>query len=118
MRTIRRIAIASNSHVRFYEIKSEDRPLTLVNRQLYRTDKEFMLKNRSAADEFVLYDFDGVTPYGIEDPPSPNETMAYIDIAKSSSGKTSKVKLWPKWLTMDKIAIGIVVILILYQYIK
>lgn len=115
---IRRIAIVSKSHVRFYEIKSEDRPLTLVGRQLYRTDNNYMLKNRAAADEFALYDFDGVTPYGVEDPPSPDETMAYIDVARSSSAKTSKVRIWPKWLTMDKIAIGIVVILIVYQYIK
>lgn len=116
---MRRIAILTESSVTFYELNNHDRPLTLVGGQmLYRTDSQYMLRNRSAPEEMVVYDLDGIVPLGVEDPPSPDETMAYIDIARGSGKKLAKVKIWPKWLTMDKIAIAIVVLLIGYNYIK
>ena len=95
---IRRIAILTKAGVKFYDLKNEDRPLTLIGQRLYRTDEKFMIVNATEAEEFVMYDVDSTYPYCVVEPPAPDETMAYIDVFKGEGKKPGKGFVRPKWL--------------------
>lgn len=89
----RRIAIKTKSAVRFFELPRTDRPLTIVEERLYRSDEKFMVSNNSKSDEFVLYDLDDIYPYCVTsfDNPSPDDTMAYIDVTRGNKHTVNKV---------------------------
>ena len=89
----RRIAIKTKSAVKFYELSRLDRPLTIVERRLYRTDEKLMVSNKSNHDEFVLYDLEGLYPYCVPalENPSPDDTMAYIDVTRGNKNNVNKV---------------------------
>ena len=112
----RRIAIKTKTGITFYDLNSNDRPLTIVGQRLYRTDEKYMLASCTDAEEFCLYDLDSTYPYCIE-PPAPDETMAYIDVVKASGKKAGKTNNWRKWLTQRNIVyllLGCVVIYYIY----
>lgn len=114
----RRIAIRTKTEVRFYDLKSNERPATLVGKMLYRTDEAFMLPSRTENEEFCLYDHNGIYPYAVQDPPAPDETMAYIDIIKSAEKKLGKVSTWPKWLNWNTMVYAILGAVVVYYLAK
>lgn len=89
----RRIAIKTKSAVRFFELPRTDRPLTIVEERLYRTDEKFMVSNINRSDEFALYDLDDIYPYCVDafDNPSPDDTMAYIDVTRGNKHTVNRV---------------------------
>jgi len=89
----RRIAIKTKSAVRFYDLPRTDRPLTIVEERLYRTDEKFMVSDKTKAQQFALYDLDGIYPYCVDafDNPSPDDTMAYIDVTRGNKHTVNKV---------------------------
>ena len=91
--------------------------MTLVQEGLYRTDSRYLLRDRSAPGELCIYDLGGIIPYGIENPPDPDETMCLIDVSGRKK-VASKLKIWPKWLNSRNIALAIVALLVVYQYLK
>lgn len=111
----RRIAIRTKSEVRFYDIKTMDRPVTIIGQHLYRTDEEFMIASNTEPAEFCLYDIDSPYPYCSEVPPATDETMAYLDIIKASSNnKIRKAGGWPKWLTWNTMVFGLLGVVVVY----
>lgn len=110
----RRIAILTKTGVKFYDLKSNERPLTIIGQRIYRTDEKFMIANATRPDEFCLYDLDSTYPYCVQEPPAPDETMAYIDIVKASGKKAGRVSNWPKWLNQRAIVILLLVAVVGY----
>ena len=115
--SIKQIVIMTKSQAIFYDLEKNDRPLTIVANQLYRTDLEYRLRDVAAPHEIVVYDYDGIIPYGVPDPPSPDETMAYIDVTRSSARKLGKLRVWPKWLNARNIVIAFVILAVTYNYL-
>ena len=109
--------ILTKSQATFYDLEKNDRPLTIVANQLYRTDLAYMHRDVAAAHEVAIYDYDGIIPYGITDPPSPDETMAYIDVTRSSARKLGKLHRLPKWLNVRNIVIAFVILAVAYNYL-
>lgn len=87
----RRIAIRTKSAVRFYDLASTDRPLTVISGKIYRSDEGFMVYDLATGNQFALYDLDGVVPYAVQNPPSQDETMDLIDIARGNKNAANKV---------------------------
>lgn len=115
---MRKIAIKTNTECRFYEIPSDDKPLTIVQEKLYRTDTDYMLARLDDGSEFCLYNLNGIVPLGIENPPDPDKTMAYCDVERTKSKVASKAKR-PRWFntnTIVYIAIGIVIVYYLINH--
>ena len=80
----RDLIILTKTSARRYILGKNTKPLTLVRNRLYRTDERFFIKSRTEADEIILYDVDETQPRGTTEYADPDETMAYIDIAKSN----------------------------------
>ena len=112
----RRIAIRTKTGVRFYDLNSTERPFTIIGQRLYRTDEEFMLASTTEADEFCMYDLDSTYPYCV-DPPAPDETMAYLDIVKSSGKKLNRLHSWPKWLNWNTMVYAILGCVVVYYIV-
>ncbi len=114
---MRKIAIKTATECRFYELPSDEKPLTIVQEKLYRTDEKLMLWTDDGT-EFCLYNLDGIIPLGIENPPDPDKTMAYCDVERTKTKVASKAKR-PHWLNMNTIvyiAIGLVVVYYLINH--
>lgn len=77
----------------------------------------FLHRDAAAPHEIAIYDFDGIIPLGVSDPPSPDETMAYIDVTRSSAKKLGRIKNWPKWLNARNIVIAFVILAVAYNYL-
>lgn len=115
---MRKIAIKTNTECRFYDIPSDDKPLTIVQEMLYRTDDSYMLSKIDDGSEFCLYNLNGIVPLGIENPPDPDKTMAYCDVERTKSKVASKAKR-PRWMNMNTIvyiAIGVVIVYYLINH--
>lgn len=108
----------TKSQAIFYDIDKNDRPTTITGNQLYRTDLAYCHRDAAASHEIALYEYDGIIPLGVPDPPSPDETMAYIDVTRSSAKKLGKIKRWPKWLNARNVVIAFVVLAVAYSYLK
>lgn len=87
-RMTRDLFIKTKTDVTRYTLGKNVRPITVVRHRLYRTDEKLMMADRCADSEFVLYDLDDIQPYCVEETLSPDDTMAMIDIAKSSGKKS------------------------------
>lgn len=102
--------------VKFYEMAGTDRPLSVIENKIYRSDEVFMVYDISSGDQFALYDLDGVIPYSVSDPPSQDETMTYIDIMRGNKKATSSPigKILPFIRkNFASIIIGLVIVVVL-----
>ena len=110
----RDLYIRTKSEIRRHRLGKNVRPLTVINRRLYRTDDALMIADRSADHQFVMYDIDGTQPYYAKKVLSPDLTMAYTDIAKQAGKQQAVSKigfldgLKPSWLIYGVLAVIIV----------
>lgn len=118
----RRMAIRTKSTVKFYDMAGTDRPLSVIENKIYRSDESFMIYDITTGDQFALYDLDGVIPYAVEDPPSQDETMTYIDIMRGNKKATASPlgKIGPFLRkNFPAIIIGLVIVVVLANnYLK
>lgn len=114
----RYLVLKTKTKVRFFELGSLVRPLTVVNNRLYRTDEFLMIANKSGGDEFVMYDLDGTQPYGASDYLNPDETMALIDVARSNNKKAVSRLSWLTNLNMAKLTPIIVIMVLIYAFLN
>lgn len=112
----RRIAIRTKTSVRFYDINSSERPITIIGQRLYRTDEKYMLANATRPEEFCMYDLDSTYPYSV-DPCAPDETMAYLDIIKASGKKIKRISSWPKWLNWNTMVYALLGAVVVYYIV-
>lgn len=112
------LAIKTKTSVKFFEMGSSVRPLTVVNNRLYRTDEFLMCANKTGGDEFVLYDLDGTQPYGLKEYLNPDETMALIDVARSNNKKAVSRLSWLTNLNMAKLTPFIVIAVLAYAFLN
>lgn len=112
----RRIAIKTKSAIKFYELTNTERPLTIVENRLYRTDERFMVSNATQPDEFVLYDLDSPYMYcvpGLEIP-TPDDTMMLIDVARGNKRMVNKVgRNWGKTIRKN---FGVILLAVIVGY--
>lgn len=84
----RYLVIRTQSELVWLRISKNARPLTLWKGRLFRTDERLMVRDKAGKNEVVLYDIDGIEPYGASIMVDPDETMALIDIAKTNKGRS------------------------------
>ena len=84
----RYLVIRTQSELVWLRISKNARPLTLWKGRLFRTDERLMVRDKAGKNELVLYDIDGIEPYGASIKVDPDETMALIDIAKTNKGRS------------------------------
>lgn len=111
----RDIYIKTAVQVKRYTLGKNVRPLTVIDRRLYRTDEIFMIADDASEHEFLMYDRDSTQPYWSAEPVSPDVTMAYIDIAKRAGKNTAVTKMsWLNGAHSSWIIYGIVGCIIIY----
>lgn len=88
----RDLYIMTKSEIRRYVLKKNTRPLTVLNYRLYRTDDRLMIADRASNHQMVVYDLESTQPH-FSGPVDPDETMAYIEIAKQSGKRAAVSKL-------------------------
>ena len=111
----RDIYIKTAVQVKRYTLGKNVRPLTIIEKRLYRTDERFMIASDASEHEFLMYDRDSTQPYWPPEMVSPDITMAYIDIAKRSGKNSAVTKM--NWLNSAHgswIIYGIVGCIVLY----
>lgn len=79
----RDIYIRTKTGVRRFALGKNVRPITILNKRLYRTDERYMIASKTDDHEFVMYNLDGTQPYYAPEVVSPDETMAICEIAKA-----------------------------------
>lgn len=104
----RDLFIRTKTEVRRYPLGKNVRPLTILNKRLYRTDERYMLADRHSDHEMVVYPLDGTQPYFAPEMVSPDETMALCDIAKAGGKAVTKLDVFntinPMWLVYGVVA--------------
>lgn len=108
----RDLFIRTKSEVRRYPLGKNVRPLTILNKRLYRTDERYMIADKASEHEWVMYPLDGTQPYYATEIVSPDETMALCDIAKSGGKAVTKLDMLntisPMWILYGIIGFVIV----------
>ena len=109
------LLIIEGNTVKRYIMKKSAKPMTVVRQRLYRTDNRLKWRACNSEDTFILYDLDGIEPWGVDEPfITPDETMALIDAGRPS--KKSNVGIIDGLANMDGkkifwIALAVIIIL-------
>lgn len=94
------LLIIEGNTVKRYIMKKSAKPMTVVRQRLYRTDNRLKWRDKNSDSTFVIYDLDGIEPWGIDEPfITPDETMALIDAGRPN--KKSNVGILDGIANMD-----------------
>lgn len=91
----RSIIIHTTTRYRRYRLKDTARPLTIIDRHLYRTDDRLMIRSTSTDDSLILYDIDAIQPASSAELVSCDTTMAFMDIGRRSGRNKGASVLGP-----------------------
>ena len=77
------LLIIEGNTVKRYIMKKSAKPMTVVRQRLFRTDNRLKWIDKNSDTSFILYDLDGIQPWGVHEPfINPDETMALIDAGR------------------------------------
>lgn len=87
----RLLGTMNKQSVRFYKVGRKNRPFAIVDKKLYYIPEDRFIADIGGEYEFILYDYDGTQPYGFPEYLDPDLTKVYLDHAKQSGGKASRL---------------------------
>lgn len=107
----RLLGTINKQSVKFYKVGRKNGPFAIVDKKLYYTPEDRFIADISGEYEFILYDDNGTQTYGFPEYLDPDLTKVYLDHAKQSGGKASKLGGLANIKTNTIIGIVIVILL-------
>lgn len=106
------IALIKGNKVIFNKISIDARPFAALHRELYYIPEKIFCKDINSDNDFCLYDKGDTQPYGNGEYIDPDVVKAYLELAKNSGGKPSRLDtLFNKF--GSKSILGLVILLLI-----